>query len=314
SAPRPVREQVRVLRDVAVAVQHAHDHDVLHRDLKPGNILVDPEGRPYVVDFGLARLEGDLALSGVGIVCGTASYMSPEQAEGRADVDHRCDVYALGVMLYEVLSGRTPFTGKDRGEILGKLRSDAVAPPGGFARSRAFSSVDAAVEKICLKALAKDRDKRTGTARALAAELTVWLDQSRERKAPAAPKPARRLPRWAWGAAAGGVAVLLLVAFLLRPRPAAPPDPDLKRARLAAEAGQAEAALAIYQSILERDPDNPHARQGVDVMRRHLVSEAAAEVDDALSALERVRSAGSNTAEAQARLDRARERLKKWTE
>ena len=129
----PLRKQIRALRDVALAVHHAHEHGVLHRDLKPGNILIDSEGKPFVVDFGLARPvdPGSSDASGTHRVCGTPAYMSPEQAAGAADLDAKCDVFALGAVLYEILSGRPPFSGKNRQEVLQKLLSNAVpAPPG----------------------------------------------------------------------------------------------------------------------------------------------------------------------------------------
>jgi serine/threonine-protein kinase len=174
-----LRRQVQVLRDVALAVQHAHDHEVLHRDLKPKNILVNPDGVPFVVDFGIARpMRDDPSVSGV--VAGTASYMSPEQAKPGTTLDGRADVYSLGTILYEMLAGRSPFEGQSKEEIVRALRSGSVPPPGGFSRSRPFSSVDAAIEKICLQAMAHDRDKRTPSAKALANALDVWL-KSRER-------------------------------------------------------------------------------------------------------------------------------------
>jgi predicted Ser/Thr protein kinase len=340
SPGRSLRELVRTLRDVALAVQHAHEHGVLHRDLKPGNVLVEPKGKPCVVDFGLARpsdAEGDLSgLSGV--VCGTVSYMSPEQAQGRRDLDARCDVYALGVMLYEVLAGRTPTQGENREEVLRKLRSPAVAPPGGFARSRGFSSVDAAVEKICLKALAPDRERRTPSARALADELAAWLE-SREKQGPvlAAPAETRRRRRILLASAAAA-ALLLPLGFALAPR-GEPEAADLRRARGLAEGGRPEEALAVYEGILRRAPDHDKARQGRDVMMRHLISEAARDVEDAAAKLDRARSAlaeadaalrnaslatdrelrdrreaaARGLREAEQRLAAAREALKRWS-
>ncbi len=337
---RSLRDLVRVLRDVAVAVQHAHDHGVLHRDLKPGNILVDGQGRATVVDFGLARPSdpaGDPA-GRSGVICGTASYMSPEQAEGAKDIDVRCDVYSLGVMLYEVLAGRPPFQGGTREELLEKLRTQAVAPPGGFARSRPYSTVDAGIEKICMKALSRDRAGRTSTARAFAAELTLWLEM-RERKAPAAAlAPRTSRPRWLLPAAAGAGLLAVLLAALLLSRGSGE-EADLRRARLQAEAGNAEGALSVYEGILKRSPSHASAREGRDRMLRHLLAEAARDVEDAVAAVERERAQAAQVEaalrnasladegrlreqrgavarrleEAEARLGKAREALRRWT-
>ncbi len=336
---RSLRELVRVLRDVAIAVQHAHDHGVLHRDLKPGNIIVDAQGRASVVDFGLARpSDPDDPAGRSGIICGTASYMSPEQAEGARDIDVRCDVYSLGVMLYEVLAGRTPFQGASRDELIEKLRTQAVAPPGGFARSRPFSTVDAAIEKICMRALTRDRAGRTATARAFAAELTLWLEQ-RERKAPAAamaPRTVRR--RWRVPAAAGaGLLLILLGALALAG--GGGEEAELRRARSRAAAGQAEEALAVYEGILKRSPGHAKAREGRDLMLRHLLSEAAKDVEEAVAAVERERAQATQVeaalrnasladearlreqraavarrlGEAEAQLGKAREALRRWS-
>ena len=110
-----IRQQIQTLADVASAVHHAHEQGILHRDLKPRNILVSAAGHAYVTDFGLAKSLGKnvhQSLTGSGAVVGTPAYMSPEQAQGLDRVDWRTDIYSLGVILYECMTGRTPFTGE----------------------------------------------------------------------------------------------------------------------------------------------------------------------------------------------------------
>src|SRR6185369_461606 len=175
-----LRQQIKVLRTVALAVHYAHEHGVLHRDLKPKNILVDDEQRPFVTDFGLARAEEHEDR----IVCGSPAYISPEQAQGLPGIDRRTDVYSLGVMLYEILEGRPPFKEATRAATLQKVIHDPVPPFSGVARARGFSTSDREIERICLKALARKPEERTPSGEAFAKELAQWLD-----KKSAAPGP-----------------------------------------------------------------------------------------------------------------------------
>jgi serine/threonine protein kinase len=171
-----IRRQVEILRDVAVAIHHAHQQGVIHRDLKPENILLDDREQPHVSDFGLAKSVGQdvsLSLTATGTVIGTPSYMSPEQALGLKSADHRSDIYAMGVMLYEILTGQQPFTGETAIEILLKASKNPVPPPSSVLK--AGLGVDKSLENVCLKCLAKKPEDRYSTAEALATDLTRWL-------------------------------------------------------------------------------------------------------------------------------------------
>jgi serine/threonine-protein kinase len=152
----PRRLQIAVLRDVALAVDHAHRHGVIHRDLKPQNILVDAENHPHVTDFGLAKRgssQPTLALTVTGEVMGTPAYMSPEQAEGKKDIDHRSDIWSLGVMLYEILAGRVPFAAETPLKLIMKTVHEPVTPPSGAIRGTPLPPVDPAIEAICMRTL-----------------------------------------------------------------------------------------------------------------------------------------------------------------
>ena len=155
----------------ADALQHAHDSGVIHRDIKPGNLMLDAEGNVYVADFGLARLEADAGVTMTGDVVGTLRYMSPEQALAkRAVVDHRTDVYSLGATLYELLTLRPVFSGSDRQEILRKIADVEPVSP-----RRIASTIPRDLETIVLKAISKESVERYDTAAAMADDLRRLL-------------------------------------------------------------------------------------------------------------------------------------------
>jgi len=216
----PLRDQVRLLRDVALAVDVAHRHRVVHRDLKPENILVDAAGQPHVTDFGLAKALGaDVTrqLTQSGMIVGTPAYMSPEQARAQRDVNARTDVWALGVMLYEIVSGRQPFTGDSTVDILIKASTEPPPP---------LEGIDPSIAHVCLKALSKEPDQRHAGAGEFANDLARWL-AGRTARAPAPAPPARS--RRAFLAAGAGAALLLgtglAVALRKRSRPTPAPSP-----------------------------------------------------------------------------------------
>jgi hypothetical protein len=170
------RAGVAVLARVARAVQHAHERGILHRDLKPSNILLEADGSPLVTDFGLAKhlaREGEQAggsLTQSGAVVGTPSYMAPEQAAGGRQVTTAADVYALGAVLYEILTGRPPHVGPSPLEVLVRLLDQDPPPP-----RELNPRVDRELEAVCLKCLARRPAERYASAGALAEDLEHWL-------------------------------------------------------------------------------------------------------------------------------------------
>jgi serine/threonine protein kinase len=178
--PLDEREAATVALALAQALDHAHGRSVLHRDVKPHNVLVAADDRPRLVDFGIAKLVGDGTLTGTGAMLGTPGYMPPEQVERRGAIDGRADVYALGATLFHMLTGRPPFGGATLAQV---VMAVLKAPPPTPSALRA--GLSPALDAIVLACLAKDRDRRYASAAALAADLEAYLAG----RAPALPQP-----------------------------------------------------------------------------------------------------------------------------
>jgi TolB-like protein/Tfp pilus assembly protein PilF/predicted Ser/Thr protein kinase len=170
--PMPMRQAVQLIAKVARTVHYAHEHGILHRDIKPGNILLDQKGEPHLTDFGLARLvETESTVTRTMEVLGTPSYMAPEQAVGNNDaVSSATDVYGLGAVLYQLLAGQPPFAGGTTYETIKLLLDTEPRQP------RLWNpKIDRDLSTICLKCLEKDPKRRYSSALALAEDLERWL-------------------------------------------------------------------------------------------------------------------------------------------
>jgi len=265
-AKRDVREIVRWIRDAALAVHYAHQNAVIHRDLKPQNLMIDAGGRVYVMDFGLAKVlstAGDATVSGM--VLGTPSFMPPEQAAGHvSEIGPASDVYSLGATLYVLLSGRRPYEGLSVTEVLVKVLTSDPPP-----LRQVDPSLPPEVEAIVDKAMRKPREHRYSSARDLAEDLTNFLDNQpvRARGTTVTYRFVRKLARYRGQLITAAVSAAILAAVILAAalrKPSPPPPPAANpmegwpaffaeyRQALSADTFRADAATRLLERA-ERD-------------------------------------------------------------
>jgi len=271
--PMPPNDVLRIIRPVCSALNYAHNQGVLHRDIKPSNIMVTTDGTIFVTDFGLARMveAGESTLS-QDMMVGTPQYISPEQAQGVKELDGRTDIYSLGVVLYEMLTGRVPFSADTPFATVHDHIYTPLPPP-----SSVNPNINPAVERMLLKALAKDPQDRYATAKDLLEAVEVSLEAQTAQSPTVAQTPApvavstpapeekttlssrksSATPWWVWAGGAGLailiIAVLLVGLLILRRSRQAPLPLPNQPAPAQVNDGNQPAPLPNEQS----QPDQP---------------------------------------------------------
>ncbi len=278
------REAAALMAAVAEAVDHAHRGGVVHRDLKPGNILMDAAGRPLVSDFGLARMvDARSALTESGAVLGTPQYMAPEQVEGRT-ADARTDIYALGAVLYELLAGFPPHVEENPAALLRAILHDEPRPPSALA-----PGTPRELEAVSLRALEKDPRRRYAAAGDLAADLRRYLDGEpvEARPVTAAGRLWRRRRVQILALAVAAVAAVAWGAVRVAKATAA--RHAIAGAARAEEADDLWSAREQYGRALDLDPGRAEARAGFErsdgIIRRAEAAPVEAEPPPAWSDL-----------------------------
>jgi len=294
-----LKEVVRALRDSAHALDHAHRNGILHRDIKPQNIMIDRANHTFIMDFGLARdLKEDERLTLSGIAIGTPNYMPPEHAQGSKNViDVRSDVYSLGAVLYEMLAGKPPFPGDTpMAVMLAVVNQDPVRP------SHIRKTCPHDLENIALKAMEKEKERRYPSAMAMADDLDRWMrgEPVHARRSSLVYR-ARRLKRYALPVAAAAAAVVIAGSWLVH-----------SQVQLAKRRGIANEHLSRARGLLDRG-EVAAAEQAIEAASKLEVASLAEEASalrkraaDLRQAEEERRREAERKAKAREALDEAK--------
>lgn len=262
SSPAYLRTVVRLALQAAQALAYAHEVGVLHRDIKPGNLMIDGRGNLWITDFGLAQIRADPRLTASGDLMGTLRYMSPEQALGKPGaVDHRSDIYSLGATLYELLTLSPLYNGEQKEELLWQIGSEDPIPP-----RRLNKAIPAELATIVQNAIARNPAERYASAQDLAVDLQRFLEDKPIRARP--PTLEQRLARWCrrhkpivWSVTISSVLVLLLTVGIL-----AVSNQKIQGALAAVQTEQQKTAAAHRQEAEQRQ----RAEANLDLVIRAL--------------------------------------------
>ena len=271
----PESRALEIVTQIARALECAHKHGMVHRDVKPDNILIDSEGTAKLADLGLARQVSDEStrLAQAGTAMGSPHYVSPEQARGDSDIDVRADIYSLGATFYHLVTGTTPFSGQTPAVVMTKHLNETPAPP-----HAVRPSVSETTSRVVMKMMAKERDARYRSPAELIADLErvsrgqepeAYLPETTLR--PAASELPRRRGVPLWALAVTGVVLALVtggVALVFASRGAGTETDELARAEALFERGRLEDARLILSAFLAEDPENERADEAKKLLQR----------------------------------------------
>lgn len=297
----PIRRACELIRDVALAVEYAHKRGVVHRDIKPQNLMLDDDGQVYITDFGLAKEFKGQGVSTSGLIVGTPAYMAPEQASGARRIDGRADVYSLGAVLYRMVTGRVPFHGRTAIETtVMVVNEDPIDPV------KLNPKVDRDLRTLILKAMEKDPNRRYASAKELADDLKRYLSGEPivARPASLGYRLAKRL-RKQWPLLAAAAVALLVTAgtatYLVVQRSAR--AAEFRRLVAAGDErlgrNDYDRAKVEYEKALHLDPSDPAVRERLKECER-LIEEREARLQQERRRLQEERQRAEREKEAQA--------------
>lgn len=265
--PLPQADALPIFHQILHALDHAHGAGVIHRDLKPNNIMINRLGTVKVMDFGLAKIQNPSEPATTTVTGGTLHYMSPEQIQGMSQVDRRSDLYSLGMSLYETLAGKTPFDANDTDFQIRKIIVEGKLP----ALERRNPAIPKELSKVVMKALAKTPGERYQTAAEMAEALTVFEKKTHAQATPASTTLSGRRPRWKTLTSASAAFLVLISIFVLREHLRLPSSPGETPAATLSLATQPSGATVFLNedSVGVTPLELPVTQEGEITLRLH---------------------------------------------
>lgn len=269
-----VEDALKIIEQAGSALSYAHKEGLIHRDIKPGNIMIDSEsGRVLITDFGLAKSKKWERITPKASLFGTPAYMSPEQASGK-ELDHRTDIYSLGAVLYEMLSGSMPFTGNNALEVIDKVKADPIIPPTKF-----NNSIPHGIESIILKAMSKDTRLRYQSMDEFISDIQrfrkgdkittyIRIAQKKVEHEKAVKRNIRLLPLYIFIAISIIFGIVLWLNYTRKIKVGKYLNSKFQLADNYEQLGMKDEAVKVYREIIDDFPSSKYAAQAKDRLNK----------------------------------------------